>query len=84
MRRALLARLERLEARPEASKPLLLRCGWVHHLPDDYPGERHIVTVRRDRTVRRMSNGANSKSGRDRRRRVWKTQVASCISPRMK
>ena len=48
MRRALLARLERLEVRPETSKPLLLRCGWVHHLPDDYTGERHIVTVRRD------------------------------------
>jgi hypothetical protein len=22
--------------------------GWVHHLPDDYTGERHIVTVRRE------------------------------------
>jgi hypothetical protein len=48
MRRALLARLERLEERPEVSKPLLLRCGWVHPLPDDYTGERHIATVRRE------------------------------------
>jgi hypothetical protein len=47
MRRAVLARLERLEARPEV-KPLLLRCGSLHRLPDDYTGERHIVTVRRE------------------------------------
>ena len=50
MRTALLARLERLEARLEVSKPLLLRCGWVHHLPDDYTGERHIVVVKREPT----------------------------------
>ena len=48
MRRAVLARLERLETRSEASKPLLLRCGCLHPLPDDYVGERHIVTVRRE------------------------------------
>ena len=48
MRTAILARLDRLEARLEVSKPLLLRWGWVHHLPDDYTGERHIVAVRRE------------------------------------
>jgi hypothetical protein len=48
MRTTLLARLQRLEAGLEVSKPLLLRCGWVHHLPADYTGERHIVTVRQE------------------------------------
>ena len=50
MRRSLLARLERLEVRPEVSKPLSLRYGWLHVLPDDYTGERHIVTVKHEPT----------------------------------
>jgi hypothetical protein len=50
MRRSLLVRLERLEVRPEVSKPLLLRYGWLHVLPDDYTGERHIVIVKREPT----------------------------------
>ncbi len=49
MRSAVLARLERLEARPEVRKPLV-RYGRLHALRDDYTGERHIVVVKREPT----------------------------------
>jgi hypothetical protein len=48
MRKSILTRLERLEVRPEASRPLLLRYGWLRVLPNDYTGERHIVIVKRE------------------------------------
>jgi hypothetical protein len=50
MRRALFARLARLEARPQAAKPAILRYGWVKPLPDDYIGEKHTVIVKRELT----------------------------------
>jgi hypothetical protein len=50
MRRTLLARVERLETRPETGKPLFFRYGWLHALPDDYAGERHVAIVSREPT----------------------------------
>jgi hypothetical protein len=50
MRRALLARLERLEA-ILAPNQVPRRCyGWLATLPDDYVGERHIVIVKQEPT----------------------------------
>ena len=50
MRRALLARLERLEA-ILAPKQVPRRCyGWLLPLPADYVGERHIVIVKQEPT----------------------------------
>jgi hypothetical protein len=50
MRRALLARLERLEA-ILAPKQVPRRCyGWLATLPDDYVGERHTVIVKQEPT----------------------------------
>ena len=43
-----LARLQRLEARMTPSEPPpKLRYGYLTPLPDDYVGERHIVTISR-------------------------------------
>ena len=50
MKRALIARLERLEARPEIGTPQFFRYGWLHPLPDSYTGERHVVMVKREPT----------------------------------
>ena len=50
MRRALLARLERLEA-ILAPKQVPRRCyGWLLPLPADYVGERHTVIVKQEPT----------------------------------
>jgi hypothetical protein len=49
--RALLARLQRLEARPGVGKPVFFRYGWLHALPDDYAGERHVAIVSREPTM---------------------------------
>ena len=50
MKRALLARLERLEALPATGKLASFRYGWLHALPDDFRGERHIAVVSREPT----------------------------------
>ena len=50
MRRALLARLERLEAILAPTLVPLIRYGWLATLPADYVGERHIVIVKQEPT----------------------------------
>ena len=44
MKKKLISRLERLEARCQAMQPQL-RYGILKRLPPDYEGERHIVVV---------------------------------------
>ena len=51
MRRALLARLERLEAILAPTLVPLIRYGWLATLPGDYVGERHIVTMKQEPTA---------------------------------
>ncbi len=46
----LLTRLERLEALPETGKPIFFRYGWLHALPGDFTGERHVAIVTREPT----------------------------------
>jgi hypothetical protein len=50
--KSLRVRLERLEAKMPAKRPLRVRCGQLTPLPADYVGERHVVIVKR------LSNGA--------------------------
>jgi len=50
MKSSLISRLERLEARREASEPLMLHYGWLKPLPKDFNGERHTVIVKREPT----------------------------------
>jgi hypothetical protein len=50
MRRALLARLEKLEVALAPQLVPLTRYGWLATLPADYVGERHIVTVKQEPT----------------------------------
>jgi hypothetical protein len=50
MKRALVARVERLEAVPGIGRPLLFRYGWLHALPDDFTGDRHVAIVTREPT----------------------------------
>jgi hypothetical protein len=51
MRPSLLSRLERLEARKLASKPLIMtRLGYLARLSEDFLGERHVVIVKREPT----------------------------------
>jgi len=50
MRRAVLARLERLEAILAPTLAPLIRYGWLLPLPADYVGERHIVIVKQEPT----------------------------------
>ncbi len=50
MKRTLVARLEGLEALPETGKPLFFRYGWLHALPADFTGERHVAIVTREPT----------------------------------
>jgi hypothetical protein len=50
MRRTLLARLERLEVALAPNLVPLIRYGWLLTLRADYVGERHIVTLRQERT----------------------------------
>jgi hypothetical protein len=46
LRSTLLARLERLESRMEAQRPVILRLGDLRRLPEDYTGERHVVITK--------------------------------------
>ena len=48
MRRPLLARLERLEAILAVQQVRKFCYGWITPLPDDYVGERHVVTISRE------------------------------------
>lgn len=48
MKKHLLTRLERLEARLAAKQAPRLCYGWLAALPADYVCERHIVTVKRE------------------------------------
>jgi len=50
MKKSLLARLERLEARPETKAPPVFRYGWLRPLPADYAGERHVAMIKRQPT----------------------------------
>jgi hypothetical protein len=50
MRRPLLARLEKLEAILAAQQVGKICYGWLTPLPDDYVGERHVVTISREPT----------------------------------
>jgi len=50
MRRALLARLERLESILAPKLVPLIRYGWLTTLPADYVGERHFVIVQQEPT----------------------------------
>jgi len=50
MKKALVARLERLESRPETKALPAFRYGRLRPLPDDYVGERHIVTLKSEPT----------------------------------
>ena len=45
MRRALLARLEKLEVALAPQLVPLIKYGWLATLPADYVGERHIAVV---------------------------------------
>lgn len=51
MRRALLARLERLEAILAPTLVPLIRYGWLATLPAEYVGERHTVIVSLEPTI---------------------------------
>jgi hypothetical protein len=50
MKRTLLRRLKQLELRKHANPPLVFRFGLLRRLPDEYRGERHVVTVSREST----------------------------------
>jgi len=50
MKKGLLARLERLEVRPDRRIPPVFRYGWLRSLPADYYGDRHVVIVKREPT----------------------------------
>src|SRR5206468_4694748 len=50
VKRNLLFRLERLEARTQVRESTIFRYGWVTRLPEDFTGERHTVIVTREAT----------------------------------
>jgi hypothetical protein len=50
MNARLLSRLQRLEAQQALSQPCLIQYGWLKRLPDDYAGERHVVTIKQEPT----------------------------------
>ena len=52
MKAALLARLARLENRPEMNKPAAMRYGWLKPLPADFTGERHVAIIKQEATDR--------------------------------
>jgi hypothetical protein len=52
MKTALLARLARLENRPEMNKPAAMRYGWLKPLPASFTGERHVAIIKREPTNR--------------------------------
>jgi hypothetical protein len=52
MKAALLARLAKLENRPEIHEPAVMRYGWLKPLPADFTGERHIAIIKREPTNR--------------------------------
>ena len=52
MKATLLARLERLENRPETNEPAIMRYGWLKALPASFTGERHVAIVNRGPTNR--------------------------------
>jgi hypothetical protein len=52
MRATLLSRLERLEAvTPWIHTQCIFRYGWLHPLPSEFIGERHVVIVKRESTA---------------------------------
>ena len=52
MKAALLARLARMENRPEIKEPAVMRYGWVKPLPAGFTGERHVAIIKREPTDR--------------------------------
>jgi len=50
----LLERIKRVEQMQKLAKPAIFQSGYLKPLPEDYVGERHVVTVSRERTA---SNG---------------------------
>ena len=52
MKAALLARLAKLENRPEMIEPAAMRYGWVKPLPAGFIGERHVAIIKREPTDR--------------------------------
>ncbi len=50
MKMTLLARVGRLEALTDAGKPVFFRYGWLHALPDNFTGERHVAIVSQEPT----------------------------------
>ena len=52
MKARLFSRLERLESQSELAKPALFRYGWLKPLPEDYEGERHVVLLKSEPTLR--------------------------------
>jgi hypothetical protein len=50
VRSRLLDRIQRLEQRPDLTKPAVFCYGWLKPLPKDYLGERHVVIVKREAT----------------------------------
>ena len=50
MKSSLKSRVERLEAVLLAKEPDTVCYGWLTHLPEDFTGERHVVTVKRKPT----------------------------------
>ena len=51
MKRALLARLERLETMPVGGRAAYFRYAWLQPLPADYTGERHVAMLSREPTI---------------------------------
>jgi hypothetical protein len=52
MKAALLARLAKLENRPEMNEPAVMRYGWLKPLPAGFTGERHVAIIKREATDR--------------------------------
>jgi hypothetical protein len=50
VRSRLLDRIQRLEQRPDLTKPAVFCYSWLKPLPKDYLGERHVVIVKREAT----------------------------------
>src|SRR5262249_22952483 len=46
MMRSLLNRISELERHLRASRPFIMRYGWLKRLPDDFVGERHIMMIK--------------------------------------
>ena len=52
MKATLLARLAKLENRPEINESAVMRYGWLKPLPPGFIGERHVATIKREPTDR--------------------------------